>query len=378
MRRLDAIVVGAGVTGSATARALGERGAETVLFEQYVVGHRRGSSHGATRMFRLAYPEPDHVRLARRALESWRGLESAAGEELLVTTGGLYTGGWAEVCGAALATCGVSREWLPAAEAEERFPGVALDGLERVLFQADGGVCLADRAVAAQVRLARAAGVEVREAAEVTRFAIDDRGIAVTSGEETVHAPVAVIAAGPWAGDLLFELGIDLALRPAFAQVTYFDPRAPGTPMPPCLVEAELGPGVAAGGYWVPGVTGARLKAGLGTPGRAVHPSLAPFDVDPEREALDAAWIARRLPAFEPAPVESETCVYTMTPDEDFVLERVGPVVVASACSGHGFKFGPLLGEILAALAAGDDPAIPAERFSTRRPALAASRRPAR
>ncbi len=329
-------------------------------------------------MFRLAYPNPDYVRLARRALESWRGLERAAGEELLVTTGGLYAGGWAEACGAALAACGVSREWLPAAEAEERFPGIALDGLERVLFQADGGVCLADRAVAAQVRLARAAGVEVREAAEVTRFAVDDRGIAVTSGEETVHAPVAVIAAGPWAGDLLFELGIDLPLRPAFAQITYFDPRASSAPMPPCLVEAEFGPGVAAGGYWVSGAGGARPKAGSGAPGRAVHPSLAPFEVDPAREALDAAWVARRLPAFDPTPVATETCVYTMAPDEDFVLERVGPVVVASACSGHGFKFGPLLGEILAALALGDDPAIPAERFSTLRLALAASRRPAR
>ncbi|MCC6224619.1 MAG: FAD-dependent oxidoreductase [Thermoleophilia bacterium] len=378
MRRLDAIVVGAGVAGSAAARALGARGAETVLFEQYVVGHRRGSSHGATRMFRLAYPDPDYVRLARRARESWRELEAAAGEELLVTTGGLYAGGWAEACGAALAACGVSREWLPAGEAEERFPGIAFDGLGRVLYQADGGVCLADRAVAAQVRLARESGVEVREAAEVTRFAVDDRGIAITSGEETVHAPVAVIAAGPWAGDLLFELGIDLPLRPSFAQVTYFDPREPGVAPPPCFVEAELGPGVAAGGYWVPGAGGARLKAGFGAPGRAAHPSLAPFHADPGREARDAAWLARRLPSFDPAPVATETCVYTMTPDEDFVLERVGPVVVASACSGHGFKFGPLLGEILAALALGDDPGIPAARFSTLRPSLAAARRPGR
>lgn len=376
MRRLDAIVVGAGVAGSAAARALGARGAETVLLEQYVVGHRRGSSHGPTRMFRLAYADPDYVRLARRARESWRELEAAAGEELLVTTGGLYAGAWAEACGAALAACGVSREWLPAPEAAERFPGIAFDGLERVLYQADGGVCLADRAVAAQLRLARESGVEVREAAEVTRFAVDDRGIAITSGEETVHAPVAVIAAGPWAGDLLFELGIDLPLRPSFAQVTYFDPREPRASPPPCFVEAGLGPGVAAGGYWVPGVGGARLKAGSGAPGRAVHPSLAPFDADPEREALDAAWVARRLPSFDPAPVATETCVYTMTPDEDFVLERVGPVVVASACSGHGFKFGPLLGEILAALALGDDPGIPAARFSTLRPSLATARRP--
>jgi sarcosine oxidase len=374
LRRLDAIVVGAGVAGTAAARALGERGAETVLFEQFVVGHRRGSSHGETRMFRLAYPEPDYVRLAQRALESWRALEAVAGETLLVTTGGLYAGSWAKACGAALASCGVPREWIPAAEAAERFPMMSFEGIDRVLYQPDGGVCLAGRAVAAQVRLARAAGVDVREAAEVTRFAVDDQGIAVTSGEETVHAPVAVIAAGAWAGDLLFELGIELPLRPAFAQYTFFAPRDPATSGPPTFIEASHGPsGLGSGGYWVPGVEGAHFKAALGAPGRTVHPASGPFPVDPEREAQDAAWLAGRLPAFDPVPLRTETCIYTMTPDEDFVLERVGPIVVGSACSGHGFKFGPLLGEILADLALERDPRIPAARFSIRRPGLALS-----
>lgn len=371
LRRADAIVVGAGVVGTAAARTLGGRGAETVLFEQFVIGHRRGSSHGETRMFRLAYPEPDYVRLAQRALESWRALEAAAGETLLVATGGLYAGSWAEACGAALASCGVSREWIPAAEAAGRFPMMAFEGIDRVLYQPDAGVCLAERAVAAQVRLARQAGVDVREAAEVTRFVVDDQGIAVTSGEEIVHAPVAVIAAGPWAADLLFELGIELPLRPTFAQYTFFAPRDAAAPMPPAYVEASHAPsGLGAGGYWVPGVEGAAFKAALGAPGRTVHPASGPFPVDPEREAQDAAWLARRLPAFDPTPLRSETCIYTMTPDEDFVLERVGPIVVGSACSGHGFKFGPLLGEILADLALGRDPRIPAERFSIRRPGL--------
>ena len=113
MERVDAIVIGGGAMGTACARSLGERGVETVLFEQFEIGHARGSSHGPTRIFRLAYPQPDYVRLARRALEAWRELEDAAGEELLVMTGGLYAGAWAEECGHALTACGVPREWLP-------------------------------------------------------------------------------------------------------------------------------------------------------------------------------------------------------------------------------------------------------------------------
>lgn len=374
MEQVDAIVIGAGVTGSAAARSLGERGVETVLFEQFEVGHPRGSSHGPTRLFRLAYPQPDYVRLARRAIESWRRLEEAAGERLLVTTGGVYAGAWAEACGTALAACGVRREWLPPEEAAARFPGLAFDGLDRVLYQEDGGVCLAGRTLATQIRLAREAGVSLRVRTEALRFLVDDRGIAVRTEEDgEVRAPVAVVAAGAWARDLLFELGIDLPLRVALAQVTYLAAAAGELPPPPALVEA--GPasgGLGSGGYVVPGVDGFELKVADGTPGRTVHPASAPFPVDPEREARDVAFARRRLPGYDPVPVRSETCLYTMTPDEDFVLERVGPIVIASACSGHGFKFGPLLGEILADLAVGRDPGIRAERFSTRRVGLAA------
>lgn len=373
MRRVEAIVVGAGAAGSAAARTLGKRGVETVLFEQFEAGHARGSSHGPTRIFRLAYPEPDYVRLAQRALASWRRLEEAAGEPLLVTTGGLYAGGWAEECGAALATCRVSREWLSAGEAAERFPALSFDGLERVLYQQDGAVCLADRTVAAQLRLACAAGVDVRERTEVLHFAVDDEGIAVETAEGWTRAPVAVIAAGSWAGDLLFELGIDLPLRPSFAQVSYFAPASPGALLPPCFIEAEpTHGGLGSGGYLIPSMEGPpEVKVGDGTPGRTVHPGLGPFPVDTEREARDADFVRRRVPGFDRKPIRTETCLYTMTSDEGFVVERVGRVVIGSACSGHGFKFGPLLGEILADLALGRDPRIPEARFSSRRPALA-------
>jgi sarcosine oxidase len=194
------------------------------------------------------------------------------------------------------------------------------------------------------------------------------------SGE--VAAPVAVISAGAWTGWLLSELAIELPLRPAFAQVSYFAPRS-GEPPPtlPTLIEADLvAGGLGSGGYWIPpvGEGVVEVKAGDGTPGATVDPAAAPFPVDAARAAGDGAWIARRLPGFDPAPTGSDTCIYTMTPDEDFVLERVGPAVVCSACSGHGFKFAPLLGEILAGLATGLEPGLPGERFAATRAALLA------
>src|SRR6476661_7895313 len=112
MERADVVVIGAGVMGSAAARTLGERGVDTILLEQFDLGHARGSSHGPTRIFRLAYPDPVYVRMAQRALRSWRALEDAAGEELLVTTGGLDVGPAADVVQQALASCGVKHEQL--------------------------------------------------------------------------------------------------------------------------------------------------------------------------------------------------------------------------------------------------------------------------
>ena len=208
---MDAVVVGAGIVGTATARALAERGASCILLEQFELGHTRGSSHGPGRVFRLAYPQPDYVRMTVRALDGWRRLEDAAGEELLVTTGGVYAGEWADRCADGLAACGVDHDWLPVAEAAERFPDLAFDGLERVLWQQDGGVCRAGAAVQALARVARGRGAEVREGAEVTRLAAhDDHAELETSSGDVLQASAVVVAAGAWAGPLLQQVGIEL------------------------------------------------------------------------------------------------------------------------------------------------------------------------
>lgn len=370
---LDVVVVGAGAVGSAAALALAERGAATLVLERFDVGHSHGSSHGATRIFRLAYPEPDYVHLAQAAQEAWRRLEEKAREELLVVRGGLYTGSWAVDCAEGLSACGVPHAWLRGDEAAERFPTIRFDPAERILFQPDGGVCLAARTVAAQVELARQGGVEVREGEPAIRLRAGEDDVELETGDGTYRARVVVIAAGGWASELLDQVGIRLALVPSLVQVSYFEPLDGDVQMLPPLIEA--GPGVGmlgTGGYWVPPVGGQDgIKVSFGAPGRTVDPHEGPFPIDPGQERSDAAFAARRLRDVEPSPTRSEACLYTMTPDEDFVFDRVGRIVIASCCSGHGFKFTPVLGELVADLALGRKPRFPLHRFAASRPRVA-------
>jgi sarcosine oxidase len=379
VERVDVAIVGAGVIGSATARALGARGVSAVLLEQFGPGHDRGSSHGATRIFRLVYPDPVYVRMAVAAQAAWSVLQADAGEELLVRTGGLDTGPGAAACAAALAACGVEHAWLDADELHARYPGVAAEPGERLLFQADAGVCLAGRTVAALQRLAARDGVPVRAQAPVR--AIEPRGdhVVLRTPGGDISAQVAVIAAGPWSGGLLAgAVAHPLRLTATLQQVRYFAPRdraAPGDPGAsewPTLIEW---PSAGASWYVVPMAGDAPgVKVASHLPGRAVDPRDGPFtETDPAGDQAAAAYVRRRLPGLDPAGFAPETCLYTMTADEDFVLDREGPVVVAGGCSGHAFKFGPLLGEMLADLALGAEPALPRERFALHRPAIAGS-----
>ncbi len=365
--RTDVVVIGAGVMGSAAAWALGERSVETILLEQFEFGHARGSSHGPVRIFRLSYPDPVYVGMARRAHEAWRRLEDSANEELLVTTGGLDAGPAAVVCAQALRHLGVPSEWLTPGEAAERFPAISFDDLGDVLFQPDAGVCRADRTVAAQIRVAAERGVEVRDRTRIEWVEADGDGVRVHTAEGTIAARAAVVTAGSWAGPLLKTVGPGLMLTPILQHVSYFGP--PEVEIPtliewgmPGIVTYATGPaGVAPG-----------VKIGEHWGGTPVDPRDGPFEIDPERVASHVDYAKLRFPTLDPEPLGSETCLYTMTPDEDFVIDRMGPVVVGAGFSGHGFKFGPLIGEILAGLALGEDPGNDLDRFRLDRSAVRA------
>ena len=362
-------VVGSGLLGSATAWALGERGVPALLLEQFGPGHAQGSSHGATRIFRLSHPEPDYVRMAVLAGETWARLARQAGEDLVIITGGLDTGPAAQQCADALRECGVEHTWLSASEVRGRFPGIAVRPGESMLFQPDSGVCLADRAVAALQRLAQQAGVPVQPQSPV--LGIEPRGdrVVLDTPAGEISARVAVVTAGAWAEGLLAGAVAHVPrLTATLQQVRYFAPRAGSGPWPTLIEWPDARPCW----YVVPAVGGAPgVKAAAHVPGPAIDPRDGPVTVlDPMLEAEATSYVRDRLPGLEPAGFGAETCLYTMTADEDFVLDRDGPVVVGGGCSGHAFKFGPLLGEVLADLALGAEPPIARERFSLRRPSL--------
>jgi monomeric sarcosine oxidase len=368
VERVEVAVVGSGVIGSAAARALAARGVQAVLLEQFELGHARGSSHGATRIFRLSYPDPGYVRMAVIGREAWARLQDESGQELLVTTGGLDAGPAARSCAAALGECGVAHAWLPAQEVSARFPGVAARPGERMLYQAEAGVLLADRAVAALQRLASRDGADIRACTPV--LGVEPRGdrvlLRTPAGE--ISARVAVIAAGGWCAGLLAGAVTRVPrLAVTLQRIRYFTPRAAGGW--PTLIEWS---GTAAQWYAVPAVAGAPgVKVGAHAPGPAVDPRSGPFDeIDPEAEEAAAGYVRERLPGLVPDGLGAETCLYTMTADEHFVLDREGPVVVGGGGSGHAFKFGPLLGEMLADLALGRATRIPRDRFALARPAM--------
>jgi len=362
-RHFDVVVVGGGAMGTSAARWLAERGRDTLLLERFEIGHARGSSGGPTRIFRVSYDDPDYVRMARRALQEWRSLEAEAGEPLMITTGGLDIGRAGRSTSDALEAASEAFEYLPAEAVLERWPAIRLEPGTEAFVQEDGGVCMAERTVRAQARLAAGAGATVLENTRVDSIVANHAGAEVRTEAETYRAPVVVVTAGPWAGDLLRTAGIDLPLVPSFEQVTYFALEDP-SPLP-TVIDWDVTPPRTP--YTVPDPERpGHFKVALHMSGPPVDADARSFEPDPDRVRRVVEYAAGRFAQHAPDG-GTDTCLYTNAPDEHFVLDRHGPVVVGSPCSGHGFKFAPLIGQILADLATGRPTAVPVERFGTAR-----------
>lgn len=318
-------VVGAGVMGLAAAHALVRAGHDVVVHERFRLGHDRGSSHGRSRIFRLAYADADWVRLAQEALAGWRELEAESGEELLVLDGLLeIVTSLEESSAPTLEACGVPWERLEGAEAERRFP-VQVPASSFAVLQPEAGIVRADRALAAFAR-----GVEVRE------------GSRVRSVDE-LDADIVVVTAGGWVNDLVEP---PLPVRVTRETVCYF--RLAG-PVPAVV---SFNPDTRGHDFYALADPVHGLKVGAHHAGPETEPD-EPAEPSPELVERITAWANDVFRLDDPTPVAAETCIYTTTVDESFVLERRGRVVVGSPCSGHGFKFAPAIGRRLAALAAG-------------------------
>ena len=342
MRDAEIAVVGAGVMGAATAWALSRRGAEVVMFEQFEVGHTRGSSHGRSRVFRFSYEDPTYVRMAMESLPLWREIESESGTPLVTILGGLDFGADLTPNVRALQQCGASFEILPVEQAIDRFPTISLPGQDGALFQGDAGIVFADAAVRAFIDAGKRRGVEMLERTPVLEVEPNDNAAVVRTGRETYRVRRAVVTAGAWVRPLLASVSIDVAVVPTRETVAYFDhedemslPILVDRGSPFVYALPDPGHGIKAGGHH----TGPRTDPNeVGT-------------VNTETVELLAEWVGRHYPGADSRPREAETCLYTNTANEHFILERHGAVVVGSPCSGHGFKFAPLIGERLAALA---------------------------
>jgi len=343
----EVVLVGAGVMGLATAHTLAAAGRDVVVLEQFTVGHDRGSSHGSSRIFRLSYPDVAWVRLCQEALPLWRQLEAEAGETLLERRGTVDFGGW-ELNRAALARAGAAHAVLGADELRRRF-GLRAGGGELALWQPDGGIVHAERAQRALAAAAAARGALLVEGARVESFASTADGIRVDAGAAGSYTSRnVVVTAGAWAPALLAPLGIELRVAVTRETVSYYRHDTGDEPLPSVIeIGNEREPAYALA---APDVG---VKAGLHHSGAHAAPD-EPSAPDTELAARTAAWVARRFAGSEPLE-RAETCLYTTTEDEGFVLERHGRVVVGSPCSGHGFKFAPVVGRRLAALVAAAD-----------------------
>ena len=357
MAHFDVVVCGLGVMGSAALHHLARRGKRVLGLERYAPGHDRGSSHGHTRIIRVGYFEhPSYVPLLRRAYALWRELEGASGQQLLHLTGiaeigppsGILVRGTLE----AARLHGLRHDVLTAAELMRRFPAFRVPPEHVAVVQPDGGFLDVEPSIAAQIALATAAGAEIRSGETVR--AIEPRAglVRIISERGVVEAGAAIVAAGAWMPALLPELAP--LLRATREVVGWFevadaDLFSAGR-CPVFIIESRHGMH-----YGIPPTGGSGIKvAKHHHRNQAVDPDAYDRTVSADDETLIRAAIADHLPAANGRLIAAKTCLYTMTPDGHFLIDRLADapqVIVASPCSGHGFKFAPVVGEILAELA---------------------------
>ena len=357
--RYDVIVVGLGGMGAASAFHLARRGKRVLGLEQFEPLHERGSSHGLTRIIRLAYHEhPSYVPLLRRSYELWHELEAVAGRELLITTGSLEGGpedgpmfrGALE----AAELHELPHEVLSVDELAGRYPAYrGLDPSTRVVWQPDGGFLLAEETMRAHHAAAQATGAELHWKEPVRGWDIGpDGGVIVSTDAATYEADRLVVCAGPWARQLVQSLA-ELAV-PERQVLAWLTPKRPEAFTPERFPVFILD--VAEGSFYgFPTHEGHGVKIGW------YHHFREPIDPDdPDRQTRDdderalRAFVERYLPDAAGPTEMLKACIFTNSPDEHFVIDRLPDapqVAVAAGFSGHGYKFCSVVGEIMADLA---------------------------
>lgn len=354
------VVLGAGAMGCAAAYHLAKQGEAVLLLEQFRVGHDRGSSHGAARITRHSYADVRYARMMPAAFQAWRELEADAGRTLYFRTGGV------SVCppnvdyvsrvAASLADVGVPHKRMRGAELRRVFPGFGVADESDVVFEPDAGMLAADRALAVQVELARSLGgarTQILEDSPVRRIDLEGDRPTLLCDDAQITADRLIVSAGTWVGKLLPALAS--TSRPTLQQVLYFRPHDSSSfrigTFPVFIFKASVG---GHDFYGMPEFLGCGVKVARHG-GPAVDPDHVDRCISDEYRALIQEFLQANLPGLVDAPCDrTEICLYTQAPNEDFrvgALPGRADVILASPCSGHGFKFSCLIGRILADLA---------------------------
>ena len=352
----DVAVLGVGGMGSAAAYHLARRGLSVVAIERHTPGHDRGSSHGLSRIIRLAYFEhPSYVPLLRRAFTLWRELEEASQEQLLHVTGAIDAGmPGSRVFEGSLASCqihGLRHQVLPAEQVNARFPGYRLPAGFMAVFQPDGGFLEPEKCIQAFATLAAAEGAQVRIGDPARGWTRTPDSVVVHLEDEEIRARQLVLCAGAWTPALVPSLAP--LLRPERQVVAWFEVQEHHSFAPdrfPVFVMTT--PSGTYYGFPESGVPGFKIGK-YHHRSEAVDPDTMSHVVDPSDEAVLRECVRSVFPGADGPVLRSSTCIFTNTPDEHFIIDRLPDspeVLVVSACSGHGFKFCSVIGEIVADL----------------------------
>ncbi|MCE7946739.1 MAG: N-methyl-L-tryptophan oxidase [Chloroflexi bacterium CFX4] len=352
----DAIVIGLGVMGSAAAYHLAKAGKRVLALEQFAIDHRLGSSYGESRIIRYAYTHPTYVQMAREAFTLWRALEQASGKRLLVRTGGFDFGeedspSLQNTC-QTLTAANVPFEWLTPNEAAQRFPQFKLTPTMRAIYQADAAYLAASACVLAQAELAHVLGADLLPDTPVQRLEPLRDSVRVHTESRTYEAAKLIITGGAWMGKLLSQLDLHLPLQPTREQIVFFEPYDHDMYAPDrCPIFIFHSP---TWFYGLPNVDGNGVKVGIHANNDACDPDQVNRTPDDAYIETVRQWTRQHLPLAAGEVKEARVCLYTMTPDEHFIIDAhpaYPHIVFGAGFSGHGFKFGNLIGKLLSEMA---------------------------
>ncbi len=362
---VDVVVVGGGAMGSAAAWQLARGGTSVVLLEQFEEGHKIGASHGATRNFNTAYAEADYLELLAESRKLWDELAEETGTQLLDLVGLANHGNVAKLrtVREAHQERGIESYFLSAAEAGERWQGMAFRG--DVLFVPGSGRVRAAEALIALRKAAEARGARFEYSTPVRAIRVlgADAVLVVTDQAEYTARRV-VVTAGAWAGKVLDGLATLPPLVVTQEQPAHFTPLDGSLDWPSFNHNPD--PDDPRDDYWYSPVygmltPGEGIKAGWHGVGPVTDPDARTFEPEPRQLEALVRYAREWLPGVDPATAVPISCTYTTTPTEDFVLDGFGPLVVGAGFSGHGFKFTPAIGRVLADIA---DGGVAAPRFA--------------